>query len=275
MCTVRLCASAHISFGIALPTVLCYALGMSTSGRNTSIMTTASPTDSETTIKYGNVSFRFGEDVHTGTKDSPAFVRACLPDGRELVYPIWNQGALGHRYLTKHGCSLCALASLRSAWINPQTTPVTLMQQRRKLVAPSWRSGFLPINTAGIVHILQGDMKVDCLDDGTDAEICRFLRTKAGQGLPVIAVGRDISSIDGSPLCYGTGGTHWFLILGMKDASTLIVADSKSSDNERIKYVAMDDMLRGLLRSGIARGLAKNAHYYSRRIAGGLASPRL
>lgn len=209
------------------------------------------------------------------------------------IYHIWDQHRLGDPYLSAHGCSFCALASLINAWADPSVTPLSLQQnasallgagshqakytrmqlalQRKSVFDLLGWSRRMPLNIAGAVRILECYMDVDYLDGGSDDAIRSFLLAKAGANIPVLATGRFIPSLGAADLC--PHATHSFLILGKKDANTLIAADSAGDENERVKYVSVDDVVRGVYRSGIRRGLAGKQYYFTLGTAGGLASP--
>lgn len=208
------------------------------------------------------------------------------------TYHIWDQHRLGDPYLSVHGCSFCALASLINAWADPSVTPLSLRQNSSALLGGSrqvrysrmqlalqrkpmfdllgWQNR-MPLNIAGAVRIMECYMDVDYLDGGSDDEIRSFVLAKAGSSIPVIATGRYIPSIGAGDLC--PHATHSFLILGLKDASTLIVSDSAGAEDERIKYVHIDDLVRGIYRTGIRRGLGSRQYYFSFGTMGGLAAP--
>ena len=112
------------------------------------------------TVTFNGVTYRFSQTAFEGTKASPAFAAVSLPDGRDLIYPMWNQGKLGFRYLRRNGCSTCALACLLSACADPTLTPQKVLFMRRKLLAPSPLAIFKPINIAAIILMLQQYMPV-------------------------------------------------------------------------------------------------------------------
>ena len=95
---------------------------------------------------------------------------------------------------------------------------------------------------------------------------------RASRGIPVLATGKSILSLSGAPLC--PRSAHTFLIIGMKDSSTLIVADSAGLNDEQIKFVDVDAVVAGVLRSGVRTALKKGQYYYNRFHDGGLLSPR-
>ena len=209
------------------------------------------------------------------------------------TYRIWNQGLLGDEYMARHGCSWCALATMIGALKDPDITPLALRKNagmllqsgsghalysplqlalQRKPVTELFRwSDFMPLNIAGAVRILECYTKTDYLDGPDDETLRSFLLTKAGLGLPVIATGRNIPSESGTALC--TRATHTFLIIGQRDERTLITADSSASNDERIKYVDIDDLVNGIFRTGITRGLKARQYYYYPGARGGVAAP--
>lgn len=224
------------------------------------------------TTSFHGVTYRFSRAAFEGTTASPAYAAASLPDGRELIYPMWNQGKLGFRYLRRNGCSTCALACLLSACADPSLTPRKVLFLRRKILAPSPRAVFKPINIAAIILMLQQYMPVDHLDGGSDDEVRDFIVTRAGSGIPVIATGRDIPSLHGAGLA--GKAIHTFVIIGMKDERTLIVMDSSSYNNQRVKFVDIDALVGGILRDGAEYGLAHRKHFFTCMAGGGLVAPK-
>ena len=195
-----------------------------------------------------------------------------------LTYRIYSQRRQGSRYLAYHGCSLCALSTLIGAFADPSVTPTGLEARRDMLVGrfPELpgrlaRSRRMPLNIAGLYRISSLCMKADLLDRATDEEIRAFIAERAGRGIPVLATGKSIPSLSGSPLC--PRSAHSFLIIGMRDPSALIVADSAGLNDERIKFVDIDQLIPGLLRNGVAAALKKRRYYYNRLWDGGLLSP--
>ena len=223
------------------------------------------------TISFNGVTYRFSRTAFEGTTASPAFAAVSLPDGRELIYPMWNQGKLGFRYLRRNGCSTCALACLLSACIDPSLTPKKVLFMRRRILSPSPRAVFKPINIAAIILMLQQYMPVDYLDGGSDDTIRNYIFTRARAGIPVIATGRNIPSLYGARLA--GSGIHTFVIIGMKDDRTLIVMDSSSYNDQRVKFVDIDALVSGILRSGAEYGLTHHKHFFNRQAGGGLVSP--
>lgn len=222
-------------------------------------------------ITFNGVTYRFSRAAFEGTKASPAFAAVSLPDGRELIYPMWNQGKLGFRYLRRNGCSTCALACLLSACADPALTPQKVLFMRRKLLAPSPRAVFKPINIAAVILMLQQYMPVEYLDGGRDDEVRDFILTRAKHGVPVIATGKNIPSLHGAGLA--GKGIHTFVIIGMKDERTLIVMDSSSYNDQRVKFVDIDALVSGILRSGAEYGLTHRKHFFTPLAGGGLVSP--
>ena len=224
------------------------------------------------TVSYNGVTCRFSRAAFEGAPASPAFAEVSLPDGREVIYSMWNQGKLGFRYLRRNGCSTCALTCLLSALADPTLTPQKVLFMRRKILTPSPRGFIKPINIAAIILMLRQYMQVDYLDGGSDDDLRRFIISRASVGIPVIGTGRNIPSLHGARLA--GKGIHTFVIIGMKDDRTLIVMDSSSYNDQRVKFVDIDAMVGGLLRSGIEYGLTHRKHFYTRQSGGGLVSPK-
>lgn len=132
--------------------------------------------------------------------------------------------------------------------------------QRRKLSDLLDISERMPLNIAGASRILECYTEFDSVDGGPRSELRKFLLAKSGQALPVLATARTIPSLSGTPLCPGT--PHSFLIIGRIGKTTMIVLDSSGSNRERIKYVQLDDLVKGIFRSGMARSLARREYYY-------------
>ena len=154
----------------------------------------------------------------------------------------------------------------------PQYSRIQRAVQRKPAFDLLGWSHRMPLNIAGAVRILECYMDVEYLDGGSSEDLRSFILTKAGQGLPVIATGRYIPSISGDDLC--PHANHTFLLVGMKDADTLIVLDSSGATKERIKSVRIDDLIRGIFRTGIRRGLNSRQYYFTPGTMGGVAAPR-
>lgn len=249
-------------------------------------------------IEYNDVVYSFPDEALTGTQapvteamvqrtaGSAAGACGCGSGTAALTYRIYAQRRQGSRYLAAHGCSLCALSALIGAVADPSVTAASLEKSRNallglrllKLSGPLARSARMPLNIAGAYRILQLFMDGEYLDIGAekdpaaDQQIRTFITDRASRGIPVLATGRSIPSLSGSPLC--PGKIHSFLIIGMKDPSTLIVADSAGLNDERIKFVDIDTVVSGVLRSGVRAALKKGQYYYNRFHDGGLLSPR-
>ena len=84
---------------------------------------TTKPDKKIMTIEYNGITYRFSRSAFEGTKASPIYAAVSLPDGRELIYSMWNQGKLGFRYLRRNGCSTCALTCVLSTLVDPAITP--------------------------------------------------------------------------------------------------------------------------------------------------------
>ena len=233
---------------------------------------------------------------------------------RTLRYRIWAQRMQGDPYLAAHGCSLCALATLIGAAADPNVTAAFLAETRdalldrrsarrgrashdrpvtggrrhdpkhlpgrfarsrvaRRLPGRFARSSRMPLNIAGADRILSLYTRTELLDGGTDEQIRDFLLSRASCGIPILATGRSIPSVSGADLCPRT--THSFLIIGMKDAHTLIAADSAGLNDERIKFVDIEALISGLYRAGADLGIKKQQFYFTRRTRGGLLSLEL
>ena len=119
--------------------------------------------------------------------------------------------------------------------------------------------------------MLQQYMPVDYMDGGSNDEVRDFILTRAKHGVPVIATGRNIPSLHGAGLA--GKGIHTFVIIGMKDERTLIVMDSSSYNDQRVKFVDIDALVSGILRSGAEYGLSHRKHFFTRLAGGGLVSP--
>ena len=196
----------------------------------------------------------------------------------QLTYRIFSQRRQGSHYLAAHGCSLCALTTLIGALADPSVTPSILEAKRTALLGlqppvlpgPLARSRRMPLNIAGLYRIASLCMNVELLDRGSDEQIRSFILERAARAIPVLATGKRIPSLSGSPLC--PRSAHTFLIIGMKDPVTLIIADSAGLNDERIKFVDIDQLIPGLLRNGAAAALKKRRYYYNRLWDGGLLS---
>lgn len=223
-------------------------------------------------IEYSGITCRFSRAALEGTDASPAFAEVRFPDGREVIYPMWNQGKQRFRYLRRNGCSTCALTCVLSAWHDSSLTPAKVLLSRRKILTFSARAVFKPINIAAIVLMLRQHLPVDYLDGGSDDEVRDFLLTKAKAGLPVIATGTHIPSLHGANLA--NKAIHTFVVIGMKDDRTLIVMDSSGYNDQRVKFVDIDTAVRGILKSGIEYGLAHRKHFYTPLAGGGLVALR-
>lgn len=223
-------------------------------------------------ITYNGISCRFSREAFEGNSESPELATVSLPDGSEQVYPMWNQGKLLFRYLRRNGCSTCALACLLSARIDPSFTPKRVLFMRRKILAPSIRAVYKPINIAAIELMLKQYMPVEHLDGGSDDELREFILTRVRAGIPVIATGKDIPSLYGADLA-GKIRIHTFVIIAMKDERTMIVMDSSNHNEQRVKYVDIDALIRGILRSGVEYDLAHRRHFYKAPTGGGLIAP--
>ncbi len=257
-------------------------------------------------IEYNHVTYIFPDEALTGTDASVIeadVVReeaggacgdglgadgACDWSGASrLTYRIYSQRRQGSRYLAAHGCSLCALSTLIGALADPSVTPTGLEEKReallgrripsiagRRLELPGRlaRAQRMPLNIAGLYRISSLFMKTEFLDETSEELVRAFILERASRGIPVLATGKAIPSLSGSPLC--PHSAHSFLIIGMKDPSTLIVADSAGLNDERVKFVDIDHLVPGLLRRGAAAALKKRQYYYNRLRDGGLISPR-
>ena len=264
-------------------------------------------------IEYNHVTYIFPDEALTGTDASVIeadVVReeaggacgdglgadgACDWSGASrLTYRIYSQRRQGSRYLAAHGCSLCALSTLIGAFADPSVTPTGLEEKREALIGrrrlsvagrrlelpgrfPTLpgrlaRARRMPLNIAGLYRISSLFMKTEFLDETSEELVRAFILERASRGIPVLATGKGIPSLSGSPLC--PHSAHSFLIIGMKDPSTLIVADSAGLNDERVKFVDIDHLVPGLLRRGAAAALKKRQYYYNRLRDGGLISPR-
>ena len=248
-------------------------------------------------IKYNHVTYSFPDEALTGT-DAPVIEATVLREGAagddvgtadagaadcgtgQLTYRVFSQRRQGSHYLSAHGCSLCALTSLIGALADPSVTPSILETKRTALLGPQSpglpgplaRSRRMPLNIAGLYRIASLCMNAELMDRGSDEQIRSFILDRASRGIPVLATGKRIPSLSGSPLC--PRSAHTFLIIGMKDPSTLIIADSAGLNDERIKFVDIDQLIPGLLRNGAAAALKKRRYYYNRLWDGGLLSVR-
>ena len=254
-------------------------------------------------VRFNNVIYQFPDEALTGT-DAPvteACVTVLSPNSdppRTLRYRIWAQRMQGDPYLAAHGCSLCALATLIGAAADPNVTAAFLAETRdalldrrsarrgrashdrpvtggrrhdpKHLPGRLARSSRMPLNIAGADRILSLYTRTELLDGGTDEQIRDFLLSRASRGIPILATGRSIPSVSGADLCPRT--THSFLIIGMKDAHTLIAADSAGLNDERIKFVDIEALISGLYRAGADLGIKKQQFYFTRRTRGGLLS---
>ena len=233
---------------------------------------TAAANNQTIEITYSGITCRFSRAALEGTDASPAFAEVIFPDGREVIYPMWNQGKQRFRYLRRNGCSTCALTCVLAAYVDPSLTPSKVLLSRRKILTFSSRAVYKPINIAAIVLTLRQHLPLDYLDSGSDDEIRAFILAKAKAGLPVIATGTNIPSLAGANLA--NKAIHTFVIIGMKDDRTLIVMDSSGYNDQRVKFVDIDAMVRGILPSGIEYGLAEKKHFYTPRAGGGLVALR-
>lgn len=154
----------------------------------------------------------------------------------------------------------------------PQYSRIQRAVQRKPAFDLLGWSQRMPLNIAGAVRILECYMDVEYLDGSSPEDLRSFILAKAGQGLPVIATGRYIPSVSGDDLC--PHATHTFLLVGMKDADTLVALDSSGATKERIKSVRIDDLIRGIFRTGIRRGLNSRQYYFTPGTMGGIAAPR-
>lgn len=223
-------------------------------------------------IEYNGITYRFSRSAFEGTEASPIYAAVSLPDGREMIYSMWNQGKLGFRYLRRNGCSTCALACMLSTLVDPAITPQKVLFGRTKILSPMLRAPIKPINIAAIVLTLQHYMEVDYLDGGSDEEVRDFICSRAKAGVPVIATATNVPSLHGTNLA--NKAIHTFVIIGMKDERTVITLDSSSYNDQRVKFVDIDALVHGVLREGLEYGLAKRRHFYSRQARGGLAAPK-
>ena len=222
------------------------------------------------TETYNGTTYRFSKAAFEGTDASPVYAEVIFPDGREVIYSMWDQARQGFRYLRRNGCSTCALTCILNAYADPKLNPRKVLFMRRKILAPSVLAVCKPINIAAIVLMLQKYMPVDYLDGGSDDEVREFICSRAKAGVPVIATGRHIPSLHGVNLA--NKAIHTFVIIGMKDDRTLITLDSSSANNQRVKFVDIDALIKGVLRSGIETGLAKRRHFYTRTAEGGIVA---
>ena len=233
---------------------------------------TTKPDKKIMTIEYNGITYRFSRSAFEGTKASPIYAAVSLPDGRELIYSMWNQGKLGFRYLRRNGCSTCALTCVLSTLVDPAITPQKVLFGRMKILSPMLRAPIKPINIAAIVLTLRQYMEVDCLDGGSDDDVRQFICTRAKAGVPVIATATNVPSLYGANLA--NKAVHTFVIIGMKDERTVITLDSSSYNDQRVKFVDIDALVQGVIREGLEYGLAHRRHFYSRHARGGLVAPK-
>ncbi len=220
-------------------------------------------------IKYNDIIYRFSRESFEGTNASPVFAEVLFPDGREVIYPMWNQGKQRFRYLRRNGCSTCALTCVLAAFADPSLTPGKVLLSRRKILTFSPRAVCKPITIAAIILMLrQHHLALDYIDGGSDDAVRSFILTNAKAGIPVIATGTNIPSLRGANLA--NKAIHTFVVIGMKDDRTLITLDSSGYNDQRVKFVDIDSMVRGVLKSGIEYGLANRQHFYAKGTGGGL-----
>lgn len=239
-------------------------------------------------ITFRDITYRFPDEALTGTAAPVTEAEVLIGTGdgaRNLRYRIWAQRKQRDPYLAAHGCSLCALTTLIGAVADPDLTPVSLNAVKDTLLgtprfnplalhlkqplALAWRRQ-MPLNVAGCERILRLYAETEILDGGTEDEVRDFIFRRASRGIPILATGRSIPSTSSTDLC--PGATHTFLIIGMKDAATLITADSAGLNEERIKFADLDAVARGVFRSGLSRGIKKQQFYFTPLTAGGLLS---
>ena len=234
-------------------------------------------------IKYKGLTLQFPASALTGTDAPVVPVSVFRQDGMKLHYQVYNQRKQNDEYLSHHGCSLCAAATLAGAFTSSEITPFFLADRRASLLydgteqrlaglpGPLSRSSRMPLNIAGISRLLSHFMQTSHLDHCTDAQLRQTILSKASQGIPILATGKRIPSLSGADLC--PRGAHTFLIIGMKDDTTVIAADSAGSNNQRIKYADIDAVVSGILRHGVNTGLTQRRYYYGRGVTGGILFP--